>query len=96
MEARRLAQPGFRVELSYPAVTPGHRPSLEERFGPGSVSALTERSVRGMPAWTYSFKWDEGERSVLLVQVARETYRLIYDPRSELNGRAIATLSVVD
>jgi hypothetical protein len=30
---------------------------------------------------------------VLLVQVAGETYRIIFDPRSELNARVIATLT---
>jgi hypothetical protein len=75
-----------------------HRPRLEERFGTGSVSALTETTLLERPAWAYSFRWDEEgrpmERAVLMLQVAGETYRIIYDPRSPLNDRVIATLTV--
>jgi hypothetical protein len=34
------------------------------------------------------------ERSVLLLRVGRDTYRIIYDPRSELNTEVIATLTI--
>jgi hypothetical protein len=141
----RLAHPGFRVELSYPAVTPegrpvertderikdhrgdmervhltsrdgrelyvevarfrglepedeflNHRRSLEQRFGADSVTELTETTLGGQPAWAYSFRWDDGERSVLLLQVGGDTYRVIHDPRSALNDEVIATLTVAD
>jgi hypothetical protein len=75
-----------------------HRPHLEGRFGTDSVTALTETRLLGRPAWAYSFRWDEEgrpmERAVLMLQVAGETYRIIYDPRSPLNDRVIATLAV--
>jgi hypothetical protein len=77
-----------------------HKPYLEQQFGADSVSSLTETVLRDWPASAYRFRWtEEGrsvERSVLLLQVAGETYRLIFDPRSELNARVIATLSRVD
>jgi hypothetical protein len=73
-----------------------HRRFLEQRFGADSITALTETTLRGRPAWAYAFRWDDGERSVLLLQVGRDTYRVIYDPRSELNDQVIATLTVVD
>jgi hypothetical protein len=142
---QRLTRPGFRVELSYPAVTPqgraaerveeqavdhrgdiervhissgeggdlyvelmrfrnlepqdeydGHRPYLERRFGADAVSDLTETSLLGRQAWAYDLRWDEGERSVLLLQVASDTYRVIYDPRSELNAEVLATLTLTE
>ena len=142
---QRFTRPGFRVEFSYPAVTPKghaverteertedhrgdmervhltsrdsrelyvevvrfrelapqdeylhHRPYLEQRFGADSVTALAETSLREWPAWAYAFRWNEGERSVLLLQVASDTYRIIYDPRSELNAQVIATLTVAE
>jgi hypothetical protein len=142
---QQFRQPGFKVEFSYPAVTPQgraverteeriqdhrgdmervhltsrdsaelyvevvrfreltpqdeylqHRPYLERRFGTDSVTALTETSVRERPAWAYAFRWDEGERSALLVQVAPDTYRIIYDPRSALNSQVVATLTVAE
>jgi hypothetical protein len=77
-----------------------HKPYLEHRFGVDSVSSLADTSLQDLPAWAYSFGWtEEGksvERSVLLVQVAGETYRVIFDPRSELNARVIATISPAD
>ena len=77
-----------------------HRPYLERRFGPDSVTALTETNLRERQAWVYAFRWDEegrpGERSVLLLRVAGNTYRIIYDPRSELNARVIATLTTTN
>ena len=129
------APTGFRVDLSYPAVTPQghavdrvedeervhltspgsrelyvelarfpgfspedeygrHRPYLEQRFGEGAVTELTETRVGDQPAWAYGFRWDGGERAVLLLHVGDDTYRVIYDPRSDLNAEAVATLRV--
>lgn len=73
-----------------------HGAHLSQRFGADSVTALTETSVRERPAWAYAFRWDEGERSVLLLQVGPDTYRIIYDPRSELNSEVIATLTITE
>ncbi len=73
-----------------------HRQYLDQRFGAGSVSGLTETSLREWPAWAYAFRWDEGERSVLSFQVARDTYRIIYDPRSGLNTQVLATLTIAE
>jgi hypothetical protein len=47
-------------------------------------------------AWTYGFRWERGERVVLLLQVDDDTYRVIHDPRSELNAEVVATLRVGD
>jgi hypothetical protein len=143
----RLAPPGFRVELSYPAVTPQgqvvdrtderieghpvagdferihltspgseelyvelarfpgrlpedeyrlHVPSLRQRFGDDSVTALRQVRMGEHLGWAYDFRWDGGERSVLLVQVAGDTYRIVYDPRSTLNPQVVGTLAIAD
>jgi hypothetical protein len=73
-----------------------HRPSLEHRFGEGSVTELRETTLLEQPAWTYAIRWPEAERAVLLLHLGGDTYRIIYDPRSELNDQVLATLSVVD
>ena len=137
-----VVEPGFRVELDFPSVTPqghavervaverpvggrgvhvtsptsgelyvelirfrdltpedeysSHRPFLEQRFGPGAVTELTQTSLRGIPAWSYGIRWEGGERSVLLLQVDDDTYRVIHDPRSPLNADVVATLRVVE
>ena len=74
----------------------GHRPFLEQRFGAGAVTELTQTTVRGLPAWSYGIRWEDGERSVLLLGVDDDTYRVIHDPRSPLNADVVATLRVVD
>jgi hypothetical protein len=74
----------------------GHRPYLVQRFGREAVTGLTKTVFGEREAWTYGIRWDGGERSVLLLQVGVDTYRLIHDPRSELRARVVATLTVAD
>jgi len=71
-----------------------HAKYLAQRFGPDSVSPLVETTVEGRPTWAYSIHWPDHERSVLMLYLAGDTYRFIYDPRSELNHRVIATLTI--
>jgi hypothetical protein len=77
-----------------------HRPYLEQRFGDGSVSALIQTTFGERPASRYDFGGPEGEgeleRSVILLEGASDTYRIIYDPRSELNDRVLATITLTD
>jgi len=85
-------------DLAPPDEYQHHRPYLEKRFGAHSVTPLTESALRGRSAWTYAFRGDEAERSleraVLLLEVAGDTYRVIYDPRSPLNAQVLATLRI--
>ena len=57
---------------------------------------LAETMQWGWPAQAYGFGWTEDgrpvERSVLLRPIDGETYRIIFDPRSDLNARLIETL----
>jgi hypothetical protein len=71
-----------------------HRSYLVGRFGPEAVSELTETSLRGWPAFTYAFGGNGLERAVLSLQVGRDTYRIISDPRARLNDDIIATVSI--
>jgi hypothetical protein len=73
-----------------------HRPFLEQRFGPGAVTELTQTTLGGIPTWSYGIHWKDGERSVLLLQIEDDTYRVIHDPRSPLNADVVATLRVLD
>ena len=98
-----LTSPGsgeLYVELvRFPGLTPDeeyarHKPYLEQRFGEDAVSVLTETRLDDRPAWGYGFRWEQGERAVLLLQLGDDTYRVIHDPRSPLNAQVLATLSV--
>jgi hypothetical protein len=71
-----------------------HRAYLVGRFGPEAVSQLTETSLRGWPAWSYGFRGKGMERAVLSLQVGRDTYRIISDPRAGLNDEIIATVRI--
>jgi hypothetical protein len=73
-----------------------HRPYLEQRFGAGSVGEAGTSTLGGFPVWTYAFRWDQGERSVILFNLGGDTYRIIYDPRSPLNEQIISTISVLE
>ena len=73
-----------------------HGTYLKKRFGPGAVSELTETSLLERPAWTYSLWWPEHDRTVVLLPLGSDTYRIIYDPHSALNDEVIATLAVVE
>ena len=76
-----------------------HKPYLEQRFGEGAVTALTETSHGDSPAWTYSFHWEEDgrpmERTALLLPLGADTCRIIRDPRSALNDDVLATLKLL-
>jgi hypothetical protein len=71
-----------------------HREYLVGRFGPDAVSELTETGLRGSPAVSYSFRGEGMERAVLSLQLGRDTYRIISDPRAPLNDEVIATVSI--
>ncbi len=63
-----------------------HRLYLEQRFGEGAVTELTDGR--------YAFRWSEGERAVVLIPDGHDTYRFIYDPRSALNDEVLATVAL--
>jgi hypothetical protein len=71
----------------------GHRPYLQQRFGPDSVTPLTETTFGERPAWAFEIRADEHDRSVLLFQLDEDTFRVIWNPRSDLNSEVVATLS---
>ena len=64
------------------------------------MARLTSFPTPGFSGLTYAFRWDEEgrpiERAALLLHVAGDTYRVIYDPRSVLNERVIPTLIVAE
>ena len=72
----------------------GHANYLAQRFGPDSVSPLLDTTVEGRQTWTYSISWPDHERSVVMLYLGGDTYRFIYDPRSELNHQVFATLMI--
>ena len=81
-------------DLQPPEEYARHRAYLVGRFGPEAVSELTPSTLGGWPAFTYAFRGNGLERAVLSLQVGRDTYRIISDPRARLNHDIIATLTI--
>jgi hypothetical protein len=81
-------------DLQPPEEYARHRAYLVGRFGPEAVTELTQSSLRGWPAFTYAFRGTGLERAVLSLQVGRDTYRIISDPRVQLNDDIIATVTI--
>jgi hypothetical protein len=83
-------------DLSPQAEYEHHRAYLEQRFGAGAITALREGSLGRLPAHAFGLRLPTRERSVLLVRVGQETYRIIHDPRSPLNAQVVATMAIVE
>jgi hypothetical protein len=84
--------PPMSVEQEYQT----HKPYLEERFGAGAVTPLTEIEVASRSAHTYAFSWPEGERVALLFRTKAATYRVIFNSRSALNRQIINTIEILE
>jgi hypothetical protein len=82
-------------DLQPPEEYARHRAYLVGRFGPEAVGELTRSSLRGWPAFAYAFRGNGLERAVLSLQVGRDTYRIISDPRARLNDDIIATVTII-
>ncbi len=68
---------------------------VAERLQDSEVGALTATTLAGQPAQTFSFRWRDGERTVILMEKQDYLYRFIYDPRSQLNLDVLATIKLV-
>jgi hypothetical protein len=73
-----------------------HHHSLSRQFDPLTVSDLTATPVGSLPAYQYTFEWDQGRRSVLLVERGNSTYRILYNPRFAINGQILSTVQWIN
>lgn len=69
-----------------------HKESLVKRPGGFVVSDLKEIRWMSQPAYEYSLKWHMGARVVILIEVDKSTYRILYDPYSPLNVQILSTV----
>jgi hypothetical protein len=72
------------------------RANLEKRFSEFFITELKEMNWKSHSAYEYSFEWDQGKRSVILVERNIDTYRFLYDPRSPLNLQILSTVEWID
>lgn len=73
-----------------------HKVDLEKRLDEIRITDLEQITWKSLPAYEYSFVWNQGARSVLFVQRNGSTYRILYDPRSLLNIQVLSTLEWTD
>lgn len=84
--------PALPAEVEYRQ----HRQSLEQRFSGLRISEVNEITWKSLAAYEYTFEWNQGVRSVILVERNGATYRFLYDPRSPLNLQVLSTVEWTD
>lgn len=65
---------------------------LSEQFHAVTTTELIETVFMTLPAFEYTFEWESGIRTVILVERSEATYRILYDPRSTLNRQILSTV----
>lgn len=73
-----------------------HSAALRKRFAKMSITDLQVSDWNSLVAYEYSFAWDQGVRSVILIERGDGLYRILYDPRSVLNVRLLSTVEWTD
>lgn len=73
-----------------------HKEYLLKQFHPLQITALINTPFASLPACRYTFEWDQGERTVILVERGDATYRIIYNPRFPVNLRILSTVEWID
>ena len=69
-----------------------HKEGLPKQFDRLSITELKETDCASLPAYEYTFEWDQGRRRVLLVERSDATYRILYNPRFPINQQILSTL----
>lgn len=69
-----------------------HKEYLPKQFHPLTVTELKETLCASFPAYEYTFVWDQGTRTVILVERGGATYRILYNPRFSVNLQILSTL----
>jgi hypothetical protein len=74
-----------------------HKAYLEQRFEAEgfSITELTDHKLGESPAHQYSFRWDNKQRVAILVQQGQVTYRILYDPQSNINAQILSTIEFI-
>ena len=69
-----------------------HGEALPLQFDGLVITELQESTCASLPAYEYTFEWDQGKRVVILVERGEATYRLLYNPRFPVNLQILSTL----
>ena len=73
-----------------------HKEYLANQFQSLAITEVAETVCGSLPAYKYTFQWDQGERVVILVERGEATYRLIYNPRFLINLQILSSVEWLD
>jgi hypothetical protein len=69
-----------------------HKEFLPTQFRLLAITELKETHCASLPACEYTFEWDQGIRTVMLVERDEATYRILYNPRFSVNLEILSTV----
>ena len=69
-----------------------HKADLLRQFHPLTISEMKPVICASLPAYEYTFGWDQGERTVILLERGGATYRILYNPRFPVNLQILSTM----
>lgn len=69
-----------------------HKAYLLKQFYPLALTELKETLCGSLPGYEYTFEWEQGIRTVILVERDNATYRILYNPRSPINLQILSTV----
>lgn len=69
-----------------------HKENLKKRFPKLRMTGLTKTSLADLPAYHYSFEWEFGSRTVILVERCEALYRILFNPDHAINLQILASL----
>ena len=69
-----------------------HKEILPKQFHPFAITELKETLCRSLPAYEYTFEWEQDTRTVILVERCDATYRILYNPRFPINLQILSTV----
>ncbi len=69
-----------------------HKEYLPNQFPGLAITELRVTRCASLPAYEYTFEWDQGTRTVILVERSDATYRILYNPRFSVNLQILSTV----
>jgi hypothetical protein len=69
-----------------------HKDNLRKQFPEIEMTGLIETDVADVPAYSYSFEWESGLRTVVLVERDDGLYRILFNPNHPVNLHILHSL----
>jgi hypothetical protein len=69
-----------------------HKDNLTKRFPEIEMTSLKETNLADVPAYSYSFEWATGSRTVILVERGDGLYRILFNPDQQVNLQILSSL----